>query len=327
MDDGDRLLDLMPASYQTDPNHDLAPWSLGMSCLERELDLERLDRIFGCLWLVGRPMPPRPLHYQLYLGRDIVVTERMDMHLTWTDGRIFLKPVPRFLLEPRFWTAYLSCNRVRPNCPCSTKAQCPLDRSGTDCAGRRRLGAVALGFLFSYAALIRHESDFCIAQERRLLPAEVRWVGWRILVRQLDIEHIYPRISRRFLYGELRLSRLNKIYRLTWRPLFLRPYVTHWHRYGGFFADHFAWLAGATVYMAVVLTAMQVGLATERLGKSDAFQLASYGFSVFSILGPLVVAVLLVLAAGCMFVDNLVETLRFSKKRLLVMRGVKGLGG
>ncbi|KAH7141677.1 hypothetical protein EDB81DRAFT_884752 [Dactylonectria macrodidyma] len=37
------------------------------------------------------------------VGRDVIVTEQMDMHLVWTTRRIFLEPIPRFLLEPRFW--------------------------------------------------------------------------------------------------------------------------------------------------------------------------------------------------------------------------------
>lgn len=48
------------------------------------------------------PMPPRPLHHQLLLSREISVTEQMDMYLVWMTGRMFLKPIPRFLLEPYF---------------------------------------------------------------------------------------------------------------------------------------------------------------------------------------------------------------------------------
>ena len=30
------------------------------------------------------------------------ITERMGIHLVWTTGRLLLKPIPRFLLEPRY---------------------------------------------------------------------------------------------------------------------------------------------------------------------------------------------------------------------------------
>lgn len=62
--------------------------------------------------------------------------------------------------------------------------------------------------------------------------------------------------------------------------------MSHWNQYSTFFQENFAWLAGTTVYSAVVLTAMQVGLATDALASNNAFQSASYGFTVFSSLGP-----------------------------------------
>lgn len=70
-------------------------------------------------------------------------------------------------------------------------------------AARVRRSKQALGFLFSYAALLLHESDFRIAQDKHLLPLEVTWYGWRMLVEQLDKEHIYPNIDPRFVHGEL----------------------------------------------------------------------------------------------------------------------------
>lgn len=72
------------------------------ACVEKELDLQRAISIHGWLWLAGPPEPPRALYRQLLLGREIFVTEQMDMHLAWTTGRMFLRPVPRFLLEPDF---------------------------------------------------------------------------------------------------------------------------------------------------------------------------------------------------------------------------------
>ncbi|KAM3548063.1 hypothetical protein ARSEF4850_009638 [Beauveria asiatica] len=140
-----------------------------------------------------------------------------------------------------------------------------------------------------------------------------------MLVEQLDTEHIYPRIDPRFVHGELRLSRLNKIYALARTPM--RGYMARWDRYGAFFHDHFAWLASATVYVAIVLTAMQVGLATESLGHNDAFQSASYGFTVFSILGPLTAASFIILRFCGIFTWNWMKAIhrkrtRYSKLRL-----------
>ncbi|KAH7113587.1 hypothetical protein EDB81DRAFT_848696 [Dactylonectria macrodidyma] len=77
---------------------------------DRDQLLSLLPAIHGWLWFAGLPMPPRALHHKLFLGREIFVTERMDMHLVWTTGRMLLKPIPRFLLEPDFWTKYLCCS-------------------------------------------------------------------------------------------------------------------------------------------------------------------------------------------------------------------------
>lgn len=299
------------------------------ACIEKELDLERLHSIMKWMWIVGRPMPPRSLHHQLLLSRDIALTEQMDMHLVWTTGRMFLKPIPRFLLEPYFWTWSLaspepcSCFKedVDPKsittntqgASANTTGAKSDTKSANKCNGGLR--TCALGFLFSYAALITHESDFQIAKEKHLLPEHVTWSTWRTLVEQLDTKNIYDKIDERFKYGELRLSRLNKIYRITRWPLLLSPYMTHWHQYGSFFRDNFTWLASTTVYIVVVLTAMQVGLAVDQLKNNMSFQSASYGFTVFSILGPLVAAVLIIVAFLVLFVFNWVGTSRFWKKR------------
>jgi hypothetical protein len=161
--------------------------------------------------------------------------------------------------------------------------------------------------------VITHETDFLVAKEKLLLPREVTWPAWRCLVHQLDTEHIYPNIDRRFFYGELRLSRLDKIYYLSQTPL--RGYMSRWKQYGPFFKYNFAWLASATVYIAIVLTAMQVGLATDALVGNNAFQSVSYGFTIFSILGPLVVTGMIIIIFCFLFVDNWVATAAYRKQR------------
>ncbi|KAH7008705.1 hypothetical protein EDB80DRAFT_717233 [Ilyonectria destructans] len=308
--DEELLLQLLPASYGTDNDDLVAPGLDDSTWIKKELDIRRLNKVITWLWVAGRPMPPRPLHYQILVNREIFLTEKMDMHLVWTTGRISLKPLPRFLLEPHFWSHFLHC---RPNCSCSKAVEVDMLGDTVECA-EKRLWKCAMGFLFSYAALIRHESDFAIAQEKHLLPAEVKWAAWRTFVKELDTEHIYPEIDTRFIYGELRLSRLNKIYRLS-QHQFLRGYVSGWDRYGFFFQDNFTWLASATVHIAIALTAMQVGLATNTLASNEAFQSASYGFTMFSILGPLVAIGLIVVAFFCIFVNNGIVTVAYRKRR------------
>ncbi|KAK4074615.1 hypothetical protein Purlil1_12944 [Purpureocillium lilacinum] len=297
------LAELLPASSRT-PADDLTTpaHSTVRACVDAELDLRRLTDVHDWLWITGRPMPPRPLHQQLLLNREIMITERLDLHLVWGAGRIFIKPLPRFLLEPRFWEEHLCCSQ--PPGPIADEQWCA-------CRGRRER---ALGLLFSYAALVAHESDFHIAKANYLLPQEVQWQAWRTVVKEvLSTKHIYALIDPRFHYGELRLTRLNKIY-ILWKTPF-RRYMSRWTQYGSFFGENFAWLASSTVYIAIVLTAMQVGLATE-LQYSEGFRSASYGFTVFSILGPLIAAGLIMVVFFYMFIGNLVATRRYGKQRL-----------
>lgn len=339
----------IPASYRDDDKGRIEIVDDGdlEAFLSTELSLRRLDEIYNSLWLTGLPRPPRPLHRQLSLDRSITITERMDMHLVWGYGRIFLKPLPPFLLDPVFWETELAC---RENCLCkNTTAGETKEGLSASSAGaghvasprgkesaasatsgvreRRRRSANAqranapqecqqkrhrktsLGFLFTYTALISHESDFAIALEKRLLPQNgelPQWADWRKLVKEIVQPGIHDQVDRRFIYGELRLGRLNWIQRFN-RVWIFRPYHTVWQNYTCYFRDNLGWLAAATVYIAVVLSAMQVGLGTDRLANNDAFQAASYGFSVFAILGPIGAACFLILALlfkvirNCMF--------------------------
>jgi len=324
-----QFLSMIPATYRT-KSDDLVPPRLDdISWIENELDVERLHRIKCWFWMVGRPTPPRPLHHQVLLGRKIFITEQMDMHLVWTAGRMYLKPLPRFLLEPQFWTRFLSC---APNCACAARKGTDIPpiletkkleepKEPEECK-QYKVRKTALGFLFSYVALIRHESDLSIAKGKALLPAEADWAYWTTLEKELDPEHIYSDIDERFIYGELRLSRLNKIFKLIQRPI-LRGYVYRWQHYSSLFQEYFELLAALTVYVAIILTAMQVGLATDKLSKSKAFMNASYGLTVLSILGPPIIMALIFLFFLCLFGNNWYATVAFSRKRLATIRAVR----
>ncbi|KAH9225552.1 hypothetical protein K456DRAFT_1852004, partial [Colletotrichum gloeosporioides 23] len=108
-----------------------------------------------------------------------------------------------------------------------------------------------LGVLFSYAALVTHESDFRIAKEMRLIPEDLRKAAWKIAVVQL----------RRSLPP---LLHVDSHFDFFWKTP-LHGYMSRWNQYGSFFHDNFVLLASSTVYMGVVLTAMQVDLAAEAL--------------------------------------------------------------
>ncbi|KAK1974059.1 hypothetical protein LZ30DRAFT_741592 [Colletotrichum cereale] len=305
--------DLLPASKRdkfdnlTAPDWDSVrqgldekdPLELLLQCLDEETRLDRLDKVYQHLWLAGRPMPPRPLHYQRTLDREIYITEKLDTHLVWCEGRIYIKPLPRFVLASCFWTETLSCKSCcysqEQNLAVPVQHECPRERLN-QCRAR------AWGLLFSYAGLVPSCSDFHIAKANDLLPEDLQWPKWRSIVALvLGDTHLYKSIDRRFQYGELRLNRLNKIYFYWQTPG--KGYIARWNQYGSFFRDNFGFLASTITYIAIVLTAMQVGLATKLQG-SAAFQSASYGFTIFAILGPLVALGLIMVAFLYLFASN-----------------------
>lgn len=265
--------------------------------VQEELDLSRLDRIHNHLWLAGRPsVGARPLHRQLMIGRQIILTEQADLHLVWQDSRIYVKPIPEFLLDLNFWTEHI----------------CQYDL----------LWQTARGFLLSYIWLVRSKNDFRIAHDNGLLPTEIGWEGWVLFTRSLLCSinnETLQSVNRRFLYGELRLNRLNWIYRISLRDdpkEFIKGYMHKYNRYSVFLERNFAWIIGSFVYVTIVLTAMQVGLATERLGKNERFQSASYGFTVFAITASIIALGVLAILLLVLVFFNLKEALKLKKKKL-----------
>jgi len=263
--------------------------------LEWELKVPRLNEIHDYLWLAGRPMCARPLHRQAMLGRELVVTEQVDLHMIRQESRIFLKPLPEFLLSADFWNTHLCRDTDLHECAC--------------------------GFLLSYVWLVCSKSDLRIAQRRGLLASEMTWEGWRSFTRTLlsfiDTSSLEG-VNKRYHYGELRLSRLNWIHRMSSKKPSLtrivRGYMYEYNQYSDFARRNFAWVIVVFVYITIVLTAMQVGLATDRLGKSNMFQNASYGFTVLSILTPLVISIIIVLNLFSLSVFNILATACFKRR-------------
>jgi hypothetical protein len=117
--------------------------------MTHDLDITRLNKIHKHLWLAGLPQISRALHNQVMVGRQIVITERADLHLVWRDNTIYLKPLPDYLLSHSLWTQIL----------CTEEA----------------LFESAKGFLFSYSWLVCSKSDLRIAHEHGLVSDEIDW--------------------------------------------------------------------------------------------------------------------------------------------------------
>ncbi|ORY18173.1 hypothetical protein BCR34DRAFT_360932 [Clohesyomyces aquaticus] len=297
------LIPLLPATYRSRFTVRLVSADVH-AFLQSELDLSRLNRIHKWLWMVGLPSSPRSLHVQRLKGREIVLAEQLDLHLVWSPTRVFIKPLPRFLLSARFWQ--------RDLCP------------------HYQLYQSAFGFLLSYVALVEREVDYQMAVGLGLLPAEITWPGWLSLVEEivynssvaqsyLSNPSSYPSseshvpVNPRFYYGELRLGRLNWIYRLgLGQP---RGYMSRCTTYGAFIRDNINSLITLFAYTTIVLSAMQVGLSTAFLQDSYSFGMASYVFTLFAILAPLSAIVAIIFIFLVIFVFNLMRTLRVRKKR------------
>lgn len=279
--------------------------SAGLDFLAKDLLVERLNNVHKYLWLAGRPMPPRHLSHQIVLLRDIIVTENISLHLVWQAKRIFIKPLPKYLLDEGLWTQCLS--RV-------------LQDDAEVARHRENVTECARGFLLTYCALVCYESDFKLAQKLGLLPAEIVWDKWRSWVAEIITNCPHERINQRFWYGELRLGRLNKIYRWIGGHV-LRGYSTvgSYNDYGELLRENFAAFAIALGYVVIVLTGMQVGLATNHLQQSVAFQGASWIFAVISIIAPLAAVAAILLYLLVMVVTNWRATVRYEKERSSVI--------
>lgn len=131
------------------------------------------------LWLAGARRPPTQLHLQVAFGRNIVLADRIYLHLLWNgDGRIFVKLIPRFLLSLEFWQIDLSCalycRCLGNSCEVAVARVANIRRAES----RHRQSAIApykdhllkaaFGFFYTCTCLISTESDFHIAVEKRL---------------------------------------------------------------------------------------------------------------------------------------------------------------
>ncbi|KAJ5730532.1 uncharacterized protein N7483_005040 [Penicillium malachiteum] len=264
------FLDLLPATYRTKTDEIVFPCSKNLSSiLDHDLLVHRLNCIHSWLWMCGRPMPPRAMHKQMALSRTIVLTEDMDMHLLWLGNRIFIKPLPLYLLHSDFWNKHNACFLTSGQSdPSPTQS---ISRVGT----------------------------------QGLLPPAMTWEQWRNFSSQFLSQHCYFSINPRFWYGELGLNRLNMIYSLAWGLIF-RGYsrVGGAATYEELIRHNFAALATILAYAIVVLSAMQTGLSTDRLQSDQTFVNASYGFTVFSIIAPLTGVVIFLLGLLCLVLYN-----------------------
>ena len=234
-----------------------------------DLDLSPYQLTQKYLWWATWGLYSLALHQYLNRGFSIMSTEAHDEHEVIKEKQklIFLKPLPDYLLSYSIWESYL----------------CRDDHIYSN----------ALGLLRSYLILVRTKSDFKIAQEIALLAPEISWEKWTYFshsaLPNCDLRSCHPR----YLYGPLDEWHLTWIHRLSPETFSVwditSPYMGSTFSVSSFVQEKTKWLLGALFYITIVLTAMQVGLMTDELSTNMTFTRAAYGFTVSSILAPLIV--------------------------------------
>ncbi|RDA88207.1 hypothetical protein CP532_0356 [Ophiocordyceps camponoti-leonardi (nom. inval.)] len=227
--------------------------------LNSELWATDLEAIAPRLWWMSKPDSANisPLHRQIIKRRAIVITEDPRLHLVWIDNRIFIKPLPRYLLSHSFWLRHLCAGAENDD-----------DR-------RARLACAALGYLRSFRYLIRYESDFRIAQDPNhcLVPAGVSWLQFSRFTSDLA-SIVDDDVSPRYYFGEIRLTRLN-----FYAPFLLgkSDYQRVEYQYASYFARSYAPLLFVIGVTSVILAALQVAVAVDQDQVKSGRVMASLG--------------------------------------------------
>ena len=234
--------------------------------LQKDLDMDYMDSIVKYLWWASSSLQPIALHKYYLGGCSIALTDTHDEHEVQKHRTVLIKPLPEYLLSHSVWDSYL----------------CKDDK----------LYACAIGLLRSHLLLIRTQVDLIVAHENSVVPKEITWQQWSSFSRAALPNCHLESCNHRYWYGLLDEVRLTWIWRLSPETFS----ISGWNRFttsqfnsSAYIQEKTKWLLGALIYITIVLTAMQVGLATDRLGSNVAFVRASSGFTIFSIMAPLVI--------------------------------------
>lgn len=101
----------------------------------------------------------------------------------------------------------------------------------------------------------------------------------------------------------------------------MKGYMYIYNRYTVFFERNFGWVVLVFLYLTVVLTAMQVGLATTTLQQNGPFQQASSGSAIFSMVLTIVVVGIGLFLAIILFILNILSTSTFLRKQTVRRQG------
>ncbi|KAK4140052.1 uncharacterized protein C8A04DRAFT_32470 [Dichotomopilus funicola] len=242
-----------------------------------------------------------PLHHQASHARAIKVTENPGLHLVWYYELMYIKPIPAYFYSKAFWD-YLKDH----------------DKGARD--EDKILGA-CLGFMRTYYMLIQYENDYREACKLHIIPPKSdgstptyeEWCNFILpFAKVLDKE-----TNRRYHYGELRLSRINRV------AFFCKFSLAYFHIYpqwGSFLEHTLTPVITIFAIFSTVLNSMQVGLAAlDSKGQKDQPPGLWGQFVEVSIWFPVVVmasiALVLLLATAGMATMGIKDYLRGRKVR------------
>ncbi|KAM0347319.1 hypothetical protein ACHAPU_004838 [Fusarium lateritium] len=226
-------------------------------------DLSRFHGIRKLLWIIGVHGAPRSLYYQKFLRREIVIAEELDLHLVWAKSRIFIKPLPDFLLNYDFWAANISCEP--------------------------ELHRAACGLVYSYCGLIRFSHDLQVAKDHNLINKDLTYKSWTDFVR-LILPSLNPKdhsvMDPRFQYGELRLHRLDTLYRYSPYKFSISSIIQGFpHALNESYVpymDQYNNAVSAFGVVVIVLSAFNLSLSAHSKNPDPDLQQAAWGFAIFA---------------------------------------------
>ncbi|KAF2717533.1 hypothetical protein K431DRAFT_288490 [Polychaeton citri CBS 116435] len=212
-----------------------------------------LESMHGWLWYAGRKGNISPLHHQKVICRDVVLTERARLHLVWFGRVIYVQRLRDELLNWRYFSEIVCRDE--------------------------RIYQAATGFLLSFTGLVEYPSDLEIAQALGLINRSITWRSWQTFRSNVLYQLAGRDIHDRYEYGELRLCRLNQIYRMKRMGL---TYFTIHRDYSSYFGDNYKTLAALFALVSVALSAMQVMTSIENVPTEVAT--TSYRFAIATLI-------------------------------------------
>ncbi|KAI5462215.1 hypothetical protein BGZ63DRAFT_208051 [Mariannaea sp. PMI_226] len=266
-----------------------------VSILEQELDTAILNEMHPWLWLVAKKSSQHvdSLHEHVFKNRTITIAENPALHLVWMYDRVYLKPIPCELLNYRFWINFLipqvgqlsyttQSGQLTQSSQQNSQADYEIDSLSSTCQ-------IALGFLRTYSLLIQHESDFVIAQSSNLIPKSITYPEFEDFISAFRFigDEV---VSKRYMYGQFRLTRLNWAVRLcrpasaTNKTIF--PWYYHEMRWqtADYLRDYGAVAVFIFAVLSLILSSLQVMIAVQALPTRSSFLRFSWVFSIITMI-------------------------------------------